>query len=93
MGRPELDKRITNSMKGWGAGYDSTVGCSHDTMADTIDSIIDSKSVTLNSMDKMDASHAKPSSKNPGVDRGFLAKANPQMDTTGHGKLSRSCQD
>jgi len=90
MGPIKLDNTIMGTMKGWGNNFDSTVGCNHDTDDDKIDQKIDSKSITLNKMSEMDASHAKPSSCNPGIDKGFWAKADPQMDTTGHGKLTRT---
>ena len=94
MGKPELNKQIIGAMPTWGGNFDSTVGCNHDTMADKVDQKIDSKEITLNTMSKMDASHAKPSSCNPGVDKGFInGKSAPQMDTTGHGKLTRSLKD
>lgn len=93
MGPIKLDPRIMSTMKTWGGNYDSATGNSHNTEADVHDASIESKSVTLNIMSKMDASHAKPSNMNPGCDMGFLNKAKPQMDTTGHGKLSRSLKD
>lgn len=93
MGKPELSKTIMGTMGTWGGNYNSNVGCSHDTGSDKVDQKIDSKEVTLNKMSQMDASHAKPGSMNPGVDKGFLGKANPVMDTTGHGKLTRNCKD
>ncbi len=93
MGKIELNKQIIGSMGTWGGNYSSTVGCSHDTMADHIDQEIENEDITLNKMSKMDASHAKTASKNPGFDKGFWAKANPLMDTTGNGKLTRSLKD
>jgi hypothetical protein len=90
MGKPELDKQIMGTMKTWGGNYDSTVGDNHDTCSDKIDKQIDGKDVTLNVMSKMDAPHPKPASDNPGVDKAFWAKGDPQMDTTGHGKLTMS---
>ena len=94
MGRPELDPQIMGTMKTWGGNYDSTVGDNHNGVADKIDQKIDGKDVTLNVMSKMDASHAKPSSDNPGVDKSFIdGKSKPLMDTTGHGRLTRSLQD
>lgn len=93
MGKPELNKQIIGAMPTWGGNFDSDVGCNHNNVANKIDSTIDSKDVTINKLNQMDVSHAKPSSKNPGVDKSFLAKSAPSMDTTGHGKLTRSCQD
>lgn len=91
MGKPELDSRITGQMKTVGGNYNSMEGCSHNSKADKVSAKITSKSVTLNT--NMDPNEAKPSSDNPGVDRAFLAKGNPQMDTTGHGKLTRGTCD
>lgn len=93
MGPIKLDKRIMDTMGSWGNNFDSDVGDNHNTMADKIDKEIDGIDVTLNVMSKMDASHPKTSAENPKVDMGFLAKAKPLMDTTGHGKLTRSLQD
>lgn len=93
MGKPDLDPRIMNTMERWGGNYDSDVGCSHNGVADKKTDEIESKNVTLNIMSKMDASHAKPSSKNPGFDGGFWAKAKPQMDTVGEGLLTRKLKD
>jgi hypothetical protein len=94
MGPIKLDPKIVGQMKVWGGNYNSTVGDNHCTVADKVDQQIDSKQVTLNIMSKMDASHAKPSNMNPGVDRGFvIGKGSPVMDTTGHGKLTKSLQD
>ena len=93
MGPIKLDSKITGQMKTWGGNYDSDEGCNHNGVADKISQEIDSKSVTLNTMSKMDASHAKPSSDNPGFDKGFWAKADPSSDTTGHGKLTRKLKD
>lgn len=93
MGPIKLDPMIMNQMEKWGGDYESNTGCNHNKVADVHDSEIESKTVTLNQMSKMDASHAKPASKNPGVDMGFLNKANPSKDTTGHGTLTRKCKD
>jgi len=93
MGRPELDNRIMKQMGSWGNNFNSMEGCDHNSEADKIDKKIDGKDITLNKMNLMDASHAKPSSDNPGVDKSFWAKADPQTDTTGHGKLTRSLKD
>jgi len=93
MGPIKLDPKITGQMKKWGGNYDSTEGDSHNTVADKKDSKLTSKNVTLNIMSEMDASHAKPSSDNPGFDKGFWGKAVPQDDTTGHGKLTRKLKD
>jgi hypothetical protein len=92
MGPIKLDKTIMGTMKTWGGNYDSTVGNNHCGVADKIDQKIDSKSVTLNT--EMDPNRAKPSNMNPGNDRGFvMGKGSPVMDTTGHGKLTKSLQD
>lgn len=88
MGPIKLDKKIMGTMKTWGGNYDSDEGDSHDTSSDKIDKKIDGKDVTENVMSQMDASHAKPDSCNPGFDKAFWAKADPSMDTTGHGKLT-----
>lgn len=93
MGPIKLDPQIMNTMETWGNNYDSSVGNKHNKVADKIDPQINSKDITLNVMSKMDASHAKPSSEDPGVDMGFMNKGNPLMDTTGHGKLTRSLKD
>ncbi len=89
--RETLDNRITGGMKTWGGNYNSDVGCSHNPVADKINSKLTNKEQMGNHA--LDVNMAKPSSKNPGVDKAFLAKGNPQMDTTGHGKLTRSCCD
>lgn len=93
MGKPELSSVIMGQMDKWGGDFQSNAGCDHNSVADKKDSVITSKEQTLNIGTKMDASHAKPNSMNPGVDKSFLAKASPLMDTTGHGKLSRSLKD
>lgn len=93
MGKIDLDKRIMGQMETWGGNYNSTEGDNHCSEADKISKEIDSKEITLNVMAKMDASHAKPDSMNPGFDKAFWAKAQPQMDTTGHGKLTRAVKD
>lgn len=93
MNKITLDNRIMGGMpKSPGANYESTNGCNHNGVADTIDSKIDSKSITLNSGD-LNPNRAKPNSMNPSKDMGFLNKGDPSMDTTNHGKLTRSCQD
>lgn len=92
MGPIKLDPKIMGTMKTWGGNYDSTVGDNHCGVADKVDQAIDSKEITLNH--NMDPNRAKPSSKNPGVDRGFVfGKGSPQTDTQGHGKLTRSLKD
>lgn len=93
MGPIVLDPKIMNTMDKWGGNYDSPVGDNHNGVADKINQKIDGKDVTLNIMSQMDADHGKPNNMNPGVDNGFLAKAKPLMDTTGHGKLTRSLKD
>ncbi len=93
MGPIKLDPRIMKTMQSWGNNFDSTVGDNHNTMADKLDDQIENKDITLNVMSKMDAPHPKTSAENPKVDMGFLNKAKPLMDTTGHGKLTRSLQD
>lgn len=91
MGPIKLDKQITGAMKTWGGNFDSNVGCSHNSEADTTTSKITSKKVTLNT--EMDPNMAKPKSMNPGVDKAFWGKAEPQSDTTGHGKLTKESHD
>ena len=92
MGPIVLDKQIIGGRKSWGWNWDSTTGDNHCGVADKVDQAIDSKSITLNR--DMDPNRAKPSSKNPGVDRGFVfGKGSPQTDTQGHGKLTRSLKD
>lgn len=93
MGPIKLDSKIMSQGKSWGYNYDSTEGDNHNKVADKKTDQIESKNVTLNIPSKMDASHAKPSSDNPGFDKGFWAKADPLMDTTGHGKLTRKLKD
>lgn len=93
MGPIKLDSKIMGQMEKWGGNYDSTEGCNHNSVADKKTAEIESKNVTLNIPSKMDASHAKPSSDNPGFDKSFWAKADPLMDTTGHGKLTRKLKD
>lgn len=93
MGRPELDSRIMGQMKNWGGNYNSDTGCSHNSEADNIDNRIDGRDVTINVASKMDASHAKPGKMNPGVDKGFLAKGNPQKDTVEGFTLTRKLKD
>lgn len=93
MGPIKLDSKIMKQGSSWGYNYDSTDGCGHNSTADKKDSTLTSKEITLNTMSKMDAERAKPGSKNPGVDKSFLAKGEPSMDTTGHGKLTRKLKD
>lgn len=93
MGPIKLDPQIMNTMKTWGNNYNSKVGDDHDTCSDKVDKTIESKDVTINVMSKMDASHAKPDSMNPGVDKSFLAKAKPQTGTVGEGLLTRKLRD
>lgn len=93
MGPIKLDSKIMSQGKAWGYNYDSDEGCGHDPADDKVDSKITAKDITLNKMSKMDASHAKPSSDNPGFDKSFWGKAEPPADTTGHGKLTRKLKD
>ena len=90
--RETLDNRIIGGMKTWGGNYDSNTGGNHNTSADKRDPKITNKE-QMGNPKELDPMMAKPSNKNPGVDKAFLAKGNPQMDTTGHGKLTRSCCD
>jgi hypothetical protein len=83
-----MDKRIVGSMGPQGWNYDSDVGCSHNTGSDKRNPKV------MPGMDKETALDVNMSGgPNPGVDRAFLAKGNPTMDTTGWGKLTRSCED
>ena len=93
MGKPELDKVIMGQGSSWGYNFNSLEGCSHNSSDDKVDDKIDGTDVTLNTMSKMDAPHPKPGSDNPGFDKGFWAKAKPQMDTVGEGMLTRKLQD
>lgn len=74
---------------GW--NYDSEVGCS--SPADPKLSPKLSADDAMGNPKDLDPNKPKPSSQNPGKDMGFWGKANPQTDTTGWGKLTRSCCD
>lgn len=91
MGKIKLDQKIMGQMKTWGGNYDSMEGCSQEPGTKELSKKITSKSVTLNTA--MDPNEAKPKGQNPGVDKAFLAKGEPQMDTQGHGRLTRSKSD
>ena len=78
------------SMRSW--GYLAPGGDNHCTEADKVDGEITGKD-TMGNHGNLDPNRAKPNSLNPGVDNSFLAKAKPSMDTTGHGKLTRSLRD
>lgn len=88
--RMPLDPKIVNQPKKWGWNYDSTVGDSHNGEADKISKqLVGPVDININ----LDPDKSKPSSLNPGVDKGFLAKGNPQKGTVGEGLLTRSCRD
>lgn len=93
MGPIKLDPVIMKQGSSWGYNYESMEGCGHDPADDKVTPEIAGKDVTINRMSKMDVSHAKPDAKNPGFDKGFWAKAKPQMDTVGEGLLTRKLKD
>ena len=93
MDRPKLDPEIMKQGKSWGYNYDSMEGCGHDPADDKVTSDIVGKDVTVNVMSKMDTSHAKPAKDNPGFDKSFWAKADPQTDTVEGFKLTRKLKD
>lgn len=89
MNTETLDKRIvgTHSTQGW--NWDSDVGNSHNSSADKRDpKLLSKENMTNGELDVR-----MPKTGNPGVDKSFLAKGNPQSDTTGHGILTRPCCD
>jgi hypothetical protein len=92
MGNPELDKRIVGSMGPQGWNHDSDVGQSSAGVKNRKNFDSDMQPSMVNPKN-LDPNMAKPSTQNPGVDKSFWNKGNAQMDTTGHGKLTRGCED
>jgi len=76
--------------QGW--NYNSDVGQSSSKVKGQKNSPAFTDPSTMHNVKNMDPAMPKKSSDNPGVDKAFWKKADPQMDTTGWGKLStRSC--
>lgn len=93
MNKPQLDNVIMKQSNAWGANFNSMEGCRHNSEMDEVEDKVNGKDVTINIMSKMDASHAKPGADNPGFDKGFWAKADPQSDTVEGFKLTRALKD
>lgn len=91
MGKIELSQTIMGQMKTWGGNVEDNKS-SHNGVADKVSSVI-TNTEQMGNPKTLNQNMAKPADKNPGVDRAFLAKGNPTMDVTGHGKLTRSCKD
>lgn len=85
MGEPEISKVIMGSMKQM--GYLAPGGDDHNSEADSINKELTAKQA-MGNYGPLDIDRPKPPNQNPGVDKGFLNKGNPQQDTTGHGTLT-----
>lgn len=68
-------------------GYLAPGGDNHCTEADKISQELVGKDV-MGNVGNLDPNRAKPNSMNPGFDKSFWAKGDPQKDTTGHGTLT-----
>lgn len=83
MGKEPLDSRIVGSMGPQGWGYNSDTGNSHNSSADKRDpKLLSKENMTNGELDVR-----MPKTGNPGVDKSFLAKGNPQDG------LTRPCCD
>jgi hypothetical protein len=85
MNKPHIDKTIWNSMQK--QGYLAPGGDDHDPSSDKKDNRIVGPNV-MGNVGNLDPDRSKPKSMNPGFDKTFWSKADPQEDTTGHGKLT-----